>query len=371
MKKAFALVVVMAMAGCSEQTNEQKPLPIKSVKVMTVDSNNLASQRTFSGSLASSNVSQVSFRVSGLVNGLFVDTGERVEMGQTLATLDKKEYELRLQSARAELASARALRSEKSEDLQRQKTLKSKGFVAQSAVDKAQAAFNTANSQLDVAVNNLKQAENNLSYSTLTSPMSGEVVSRAVEPFAEVRAGQTILELQTSNELEANVLIPDHLITSVDYGDVVSVSFPSVEALSLRATVNEIGAQSQSSSGFPVAVELLDPPASLKPGLTANVTFNLGENTGSDIFLVPISSLDTRLSAEKPSSDKAPVFVVENGVATKRLVTIRDIRGNNVEIVEGLKQGDQLIVAGVAFIRPGEPVKIWEPNLNLPAVINY
>ena len=134
MKKSFALMMVMAMAGCSEQSNEQKPLPVKSVKVMTVDSNNLASQRTFSGSLASSNVSQVSFRVSGLVNGLFVDTGERVEIGKTLATLDKKEFELSLQSARAELASARALRSEKSEDLQRQNTLKSKGFVAQSAV---------------------------------------------------------------------------------------------------------------------------------------------------------------------------------------------------------------------------------------------
>lgn len=90
------------------------------------------------------------------------------------------------------------------------------------------------------------------------------------------------------------------------------------------------------------------------------------------VYLIPVSALDTRIPIEqgKRVEGQVPVFVVNNDTAEKRLVTVRDIRGNDLEVVEGLATGDQLIVAGVPFIEEGQKVKLWEPAYNLPATIN-
>ena len=66
---------------------------------------------------------------------------------------------------------------------------------------------------------------------------------------------------------------------------------------------------------------------------------------------------------------QVPVFIFNEGIVEKRLVKIRDIRGNEFEVIDGLHVGDVLITAGVPFINEGQKVKLWEPTYNTPASI--
>lgn len=166
--------------------------------------------------------------------------------------------------------------------------------------------------------------------------------------------------------------MPETLIRDVSYGDGVSVRFPTLKNVEINGIVSTIGAKAESGNAFPVKVELVESPADIRPGMTAQVIFYFGESVDVPVYLIPVSALDTRIPIEqgKRVEGQVPVFVVNNDTAEKRLVTVRDIRGNDLEVVEGLATGDQLIVAGVPFIEEGQKVKLWEPAYNLPATIN-
>ena len=375
-KRLLICAMALLMGACSKQA-EQVQLPVKSVKVMKIDSATHASTRSISGTVQSANKSDVSFRVSGLIEAMNVQVGDKVKLGETLATLGKKEFDLDIQAAQAQLNSARASMAEKKDELVRQNTLLEKKYVAQSSVDQALVAFNQAVSNVEVAVSKLETAKNNLTYTKLNAPFSGTIAARNVEPFSEVAAGQTVYQLQTRNELEVDVLIPESMINSVNYGDVVSVVFPTFKDKTYSATISEIGSEAKSSNAYQVAVKLSQSDSTIRPGMTARVTFNLSPSGASSSgqekgYLIPITALDTRLHevANGESGKRISVFVVEEGKVVKRSVAVRDVSGNKLQVIDGLSPGDNLIVAGVSFLHEGQSVKIWQPTYNLPAVIH-
>lgn len=350
------------------------PVPtIRAVKTLTISEAAETNSRRIAGVSKSTAEGQLSFRVSGRVATVRVDAGDEVAKGQILATLETTDYELSLQTALADLASARADLTEKSDALKRQQNLKEKEFVAQAKVDQAQAAYSTARSKVDAAVAALENAENDLKNTTLAAPFDGAVVSRSVEAFTEVTAGQTIFEIQNKGLFKIEVMLPETLLQDVNFGDPVWVSFPSLKGITVDATVSQIGAKAENGNAFPVEVELVSNPENLKSGMTAEVTFRFGKTGDAPVYLIPVSALDVRIPLEgsEARDGKASVFVFNDGVVERRIVIIQDIRGNEFEVVDGLKAGDRVIVAGVPFLNEGLQVKVWEPDYNSPATINF
>lgn len=371
MKKLPLLFIpVLLLSACKEKAVSIEA-PIRAVKTMTITQASRANSRQISGAVQSAGESGLSFRVGGRVAGVYVKIGDTISKGQTLATLEQKEYILAVQTAQAKLASARADLTEKTDTLTRQKNLKKKDFVAQAAVDQAQAAYSTAQSNVDVAKTALENAHQDLDNTTLKAPFNGVISSTSVDPFTEVIAGSTVFELQSEGALKVELLMPETLIGDISLGDAVSVKFPTLKEIAVKGEVAEIGAKAESGNAFPVKVELAQTPADIRSGMTAQVTFNFGESGDAAVYLIPVSALDVRISplGENISKTKAPVFVLEEGVARKRVVSIRDIRGNEFEVIDGLNAGDVLITAGTPFIREGQKLKKWEPTYSAPATI--
>lgn len=111
---------------CMPKTDEVEIAPVKAVKILTISESTRANSRQISGTVKSANESALSFRVSGRVASVHAKTGDSVTQGQVLAKLESKEYELAVQSARAELASARSNLVEKEDAFKRQQNLKKK-----------------------------------------------------------------------------------------------------------------------------------------------------------------------------------------------------------------------------------------------------
>lgn len=372
MRKLLALLLpILFISACAEEVATIEE-PIKAVKTITISESSKANSRQISGTVESSNESQLSFRVGGRIEGINVKTGDSVTKSQTLATLGQKEYQLAVQTELAKRASARSDLTEKSDALKRQKHLKKKGFVPQASVEEAQAAYNAAKSALNVAQTALNLAQNDLSNTTLKAPFDGIIATRDIEPFTEVSAGQTAFTLQSEEALEVSVLIPETLIRDVSHGDAVTVNFPTVKNKTVGGVVSEISAQAESGNAFPVKVLLAEAPVAIRAGMTAKVTFNYGERNDTSIYLIPVSALDIRVPIKRDEAiqkPEAPVLIVKNGVVEQRMVTIRDIRGNEFEVTKGLETGDILIIAGVPFLNVGQKVKQWKPTYNLPATI--
>ena len=366
------IMPLLILSACKEEASVTET-PVKAVKTITISEGAGSNSRQISGVVKTSGESILSFRVGGRVASVDVKIGDAVKKGQVLAKLEQKEYELAVQSARAEVASAKANLVEKSGDLTRQKNLKKQDFVAQSAVDQAQAAYSAAKSSVDVANAALRSAQNDLSDTTLKAPFEGSIAKRSIEPFVEISAGKEVFELQNEEGYKVEVLMPETLLKDVKKDDAVSVTFPTLSNTTIKGKVSEIGAKAETGNAFPVKVELDENTEGLRSGMTAQVSFSFGEATEQKaVYIIPVTALDVRVSKEvgKTIEGQAPIYIVNNGVAEKRMITIADIRGNELEITDGLNGGEVVIVAGVPFLTEGQKVKQWKPTYNKPATIN-
>lgn len=371
MKKLLLLITpVLLLCACKEEAVILEE-PVKAVKTITIQEASNTNTRAISGTVKSSDESALSFRVGGRVATVNVNIGDKVKKGQILAKLDQKEYALDVKTAKAQLASARAELVEKTDALQRQKNLKEKDYVAQAAVDQAQAAFGAAKSGFDVAKTALDNAQDDFDNTTLKAPFDGAISSRSVDPFTEVNAGGTVFELQSEGSLKVEVLMPETLVRDITLDQEVKVQFPTLKNTTVTGNISEIGAKAETGNAFPVKIQIAETNNDIRSGMTAQVIFNFGGEDTSPVYLIPASALDLRIPPEGQESDrtKSPVFVVENGLVQKRVVRLRDLRSNEIEVTQGLKAGDVLIVAGVPYLREGQKVKPWEPTYNKPATI--
>jgi len=167
--------------------------------------------------------------------------------------------------------------------------------------------------------------------------------------------------------------MPETLIRDVNYGDPVSVKLAVNNTHPIGAIISQIGSQAETGNAFPVEVTLSESFPNLRSGMTATVTFNYGESSDTKVFLLPLTALDVRVPVEEEALDKkkALIFVFDpkKSQLEKRTITIRDIRENDLEVIDGLKAGDQVVVAGVPFLQNGQQVKRWQPTYNTPALI--
>lgn len=374
MRKILILMMpLLLLTACKEEVSITQT-PTKAVKTITVSEDSKSNSRQISGVVKTYGESILSFRVGGRVASVNANIGDKVTKGQILAKLEQKEFSLAVQSAKAELASAKANLLQQSDNLKRQQNLKKKDFVAQSAVDQAQASFSAAKSSVDVANAKLKNSQNNLSDTTLKAPFDGSIASRSIEPFVEVVAGREIFNLQNEDGFKVEVLMPETLIGDINQGDSVSVAFPTLTDTTIKGNISEIGAKAETGNAFPISIDLAEKAEGVRSGMTAQVSFNFGVDNEVSVYLIPVSALDVRVPKQANATVKgqASIFTFnqEKGIAEKRKVKIRDIRVNEFEVVEGLSDGDMVIVAGVPFLSDGQKIKKWEPTYNAPATIN-
>ncbi|MEM6490582.1 MAG: efflux RND transporter periplasmic adaptor subunit, partial [Pseudomonadota bacterium] len=180
----LAALSALVLAGCDDAA-EVAEERVRAIKPYTVVEPTGGAIRRYSGAIAAANSSALSFPVAGTVATVLVENGDRVAAGQPLATLDATPFDLTVQAARSELASARADAEEKLADFDRKRTLFSQGWVTKAALDSARAASGSAQGQLSLLSARLGIAERDRAKATLAAPFDGVISLRDVDPFVE------------------------------------------------------------------------------------------------------------------------------------------------------------------------------------------
>lgn len=323
--------------------------------------------------IAAADASSLSFGVGGTVDRVVADVGQVVEERQLLATLDAKPLRLATERARAELGGARAKVVEARQAYERAQRLLPQRAVSKAEVEVATATFRSARANLDSAHSALEEAERDLERTELRAPFAGTVAERSLEPFQEIGANDAAFVLQSNDALVVQASIPEALVRLVHYNQRARVRFPSLddesEALGL---VTLIGAQAGDGNAFPIEVTLRSSDPALRAGMSASLTFNFDAYLGGrSAYLIPVSALalDAGLTDRLAvaGDQEVPVFVFDEATSTLELRRVRvgGVRGNELEVFEGLEPGDKVVSAGVAFLRDGMEVDLWSPEQGL------
>ncbi len=364
----------LMFCGCRREEDVAPAIP--RVKVITVGQQASGQSRRISGTLKAAKESALSFGVAGQVINILSAKGDTVEEGQLLAELDPQSLQIRLDKSQDKVAAGRAALAEAQQTYDRTSTLMQQRGASQQEMEKATSGLASVKTSLQTAQSELEQAKINLNKASLKAPFSGRIGSVPAERFQEVTAGTTIMTLLSSDAMEVHVRVPESMIRRVDYGQAVKVSFPALPDLSPPGVVTEIAAEAADGNAFPVTVALSDQLPDLRAGLTASVTFNFDRYLeGRTVYLIPLSALAVNAGvlhpenyAPEPDSGRhtAPLFILdaEAGLVHERKVVIGKLRDNAIEVYEGLKAGELVVTAGVAFLNDGMAAEQWNPEMD-------
>ena len=336
------LAVNFLLAGCGEEVQTPKP-PL--VKVQQVTLTNAAQEENYSGVVKGRYETNLSFQVSGKIISREVQTGSLVRAGEILMTLDPKDIVELSRSMDAQVAAAQSRLQLAKSNLDRYSELFQSEAIAAAVLDQYKTEYDAAQATYDYAVAQARQSQNALEYTTLAANADGVISEVSAEVGQVVAAGQSVLSLVQTGELEVVANIPENKISNVQIGQRVSINFWANND-TVSGIVREISPMADSASRtFTVKISLPD-VKNIQLGMTANVSMR--EVTPSAIILP--------LSAIYQTGDAAQVWLVDDGKVSLHRVEIIDFADNSVR-VNGLNSGDTVVVAGVHKLCDGQAVR--------------
>lgn len=358
------VLFILALVGCSEPDTIQQEA-VRPIAWTTATTSALEQSRTISGIVAPVETANLSFEVQGKVRDVKVSLGSEVKKGQILALLDKRSFNLAIQSSQAEVEKAKASLAEAKNEYYRHEEMIKRNLISQSEFDNAKAVYESSKSTVDVTVAKLEIAQKDLQDSVLKAPYDGTITKRFIEPSQQIASGNLAFEIEGKHGFEVQILVPETLIKEIKQDALIPVSIPTLSAELFKAQISEVGTRAESANAFPVTIALLEENVQMRAGMTAEVEFiysALGRTgyAGSTV-LIPMSALLAELD------QKVSVFVYDKQaqVVRKRLVQTENIINNQVFISTGLTDGEIIATAGVAFLRDGQRVTLLEQQTQL------
>lgn len=309
----------------------------------------------------------VGTQVSGIVSRIYVDYNSVVKKGQVIAELDKTNLTSELNTAKANLASAQSSLNYETDNYKRYKTLYSKGLVSSDEYESAKLSYEKALQTVVSQKEQLTKAQTNLGYATITSPIDGVVLSKAVEEGQTVAASFNTPELfSIAKDLKDMRVIAD--IDEADIGEVKegeNVKF-TVDAFpndTFEGVVTQVRQEATTTNNvvtYEVVISAPNADLKLKPGLTANVTIFTAEK--NNVLSVPSKALRYTPTVEtigkkykiQDCNGKNKVWTLEGNVLKAHAVQIGISDGSHTEIISGISNGVQVITELKEIMPEGE-----------------
>jgi multidrug efflux system membrane fusion protein len=324
------------------------PVELKAVSVQDV-------QYTLAavGSVEAYEKVQVTARVAGVVERVRFAEGELVKAGQALAEIEPRRFEVAVRAARAALARVAASKAEAQAGLARRQAAvaQSPGLIRGEELESWRTKLELAAAEELQAQASLDQASLNLRDAFVRAPTAGTIETRNVQTGQYAQPGTVLATLVRRDPLLLRFTVPESDASRLAAGRTVSFVVRGGEG-SYAAKVTHVSQLAETSSRMVTVTAEIDPAQRdrLQPGAFAEVTIAVGGSARAPV--VP-------QAAVRPSEKGFVAFVVQDGVARERIVTLGLHTGDGrVEIKSGLREGEQLVVRGAEALRDGAKVKI-------------
>ena len=340
----------------------------------TIHKGEISESVTATGTIEPVTEVEVGTQVSGIIDKIYADYNSVVTKGQLIAEMDRVTLQSEVASQRAAYNGAKAEYEYQRKNYERNRKLHEKQLISDTDYEQSVYNYEKAKSSYESSQASLAKAERNLSYATITSPIDGVVINRAVEEGQTVASG---FETPTLFTIAAD-LTQMQVVADVDEADIggveeeqrVSFTVDAYPNDTFEGTVTQIrlGEDSSTSSGsstsstvvtYEVVISAPNPDLKLKPRLTANVTIYTLDR--KDVLSVPARAL--RFTPERPLIGENDIvkdcesphklWTREGNTFTAHPVTVGISNGINTEIISGINEGATIVTEATIGKMPG------------------
>ena len=342
-----ALLSVMLLAACQSgqesggadgDEEETPPIP---VEISAPERGDVYAMYTGTAPIEAFAEADVIAKVDGEIRELLVEEGDDVAKGQVLARLDGARLRLELNESEAKLRKLQR-------DYERNVDLKAKGLISDGDFEKIkyemealEASFNLASLELD--------------YTQIRAPIDGVVAERYVKMGNTISVGDPLFRVTSLDPLVAYLHVPEREYRHIEPGQPVGIDIDALPGEPIVASVSRVSPIVDPQTGtFKITVEIIDKERRIKPGMFGRI---------SVVYDVHKNALQVPRNAIVEDSGSFSVFVVEGGVAVRKVVTLGYANRGMVEITEGLDDGEQVVTVGQVSLKQDSKVTV----INQPA----
>ncbi|SFE45888.1 efflux RND transporter periplasmic adaptor subunit [Flavobacterium xueshanense] len=351
MKKNILIVVaIVATLGVigyvlmnNKKENEAKTAIVAeknariSVKVATVKTEEVSLDFSANGNFAPLQELSFSAEKSGRVVRVLVDEGDKVRIGQTLAIVRSEQITADLQTAQASYQNALT-------DYGRFENAFKTGGVTKQQLDQAKLNLVTSKSRL-------QQAKVNIGDTNIKATINGIVNKKYIEPGSVLGAGTQMFDIVNVSKLKLKVNVNENQVAGLKLGNTITVKASVYPDATFSGKISFIAPKADASLNFPVEIEIANNAANdLKAGMYGTAEFSANQGKKS-LMIVPRNAFVGSVSSNE-------IFVIENGTAKLKTVTAGRILGDKVEILNGLSEGETVIVTGQINLQDGSKVDV-------------
>lgn len=361
--QAILIALVVAMTGCRQKEEQQLPIVI----VDKPSKEDVQIYGEYVGRIRAASFVEVHARVEGFLEKMLFEEGKRVKQDEPLFIINDDQYRARVEKAKAQLKKSQAQAAKARRDVERLTPLYEQHAASQLDLDNATAALEDAEANIAMSKADLDQAEMELSYTVVTSPLSGYISERFVDVGALVGPG---VNSKLAAVVKSDTVLVDFKMTALDYlraerrnvkfGErdttrswqpTVTVTLADDSEYPIKGIVDFADPSVDPKTGtFGVRAELANPDQKLLPGQFTKVKLLLDVRERS--IVVPRKAL----SIEKGG---AFIFIIRrDDVAEKRFVQTGPEIGNKVVIERGLGENERVVVEGYHKLVPGTKVHV-------------
>ncbi|MDJ0748819.1 MAG: efflux RND transporter periplasmic adaptor subunit [Woeseiaceae bacterium] len=345
-----ALVCVLLLSACQQgaedggdsddEQEEAAPVPVETSKPVRGDVYAVYSGTAPIEAFAEADVIA---KVDGEIREVLVEEGDDVKEGQVLARLDGDRLRLELNESRARLRKMER-------DFGRNEELREKGLLSEGDFEKLKydlealrASFNLANLELD--------------YTQIRAPIDGVISERYIKRGNTISEGEPLFRVTSFDPLVAYLHVPEREYRQIAAGQPVGLDVDALDGPPIVASVTRVSPIVDPLTGtFKITIEIRDDERRIKPGMFARI--GVVYDTRFDALQVPRSAIVEDLG-------ETSVFVVEDGIAVRRVVETGFSNRGMVEISGGIDDGDDVITVGQVGLQPDSPVTVIDAEASL------
>lgn len=334
-----AVVAVFAFTGCNTKGGDApQSETIKYVKVETINNGVVQNRMVFNGKIKEKSLTFLSFRVGGPLAKLNVETGDFVRAGQVIAGIDKRDYQLQVQTTKAQFEQLEG-------EYKRYKQLVEQDKIPENTFEKVRSGYLMAKTAYQNAENQLRDTE-------LKAPFSGYIYEKFTENHQTVGPGAPIVSLIDMSSLEAVVMVSESQLQHVknDKNSYLNVENAQVNRLPVKLL--SVGEKAMKDGLYEVKFSFKNnEDLKIAPGMTAEITMHCADQDNS--LMVPASAV-----FHEQTSDFVWIYKSATKKVAKQKVKIGRVGSQgNMQVLSGLKNGEQVVTAGVHYLVEGQEVK--------------
>jgi len=330
------------LSACNNPTEAPKQA-VRTVRLETVSATDSLIKRRFTGRIDAISTVDLSFQVPGHLIQLPTQEGTVIPKGELVAALDKKDFQLAVQQAKAQHQLNKL-------DVIRKRNLFKSGSLPKAMLDKAETAYKLSQVALETA-------QRDQSYTRIIAPFDALVSQRLIDNFTNVDVHQPVIRVQELTELRVRINIPENMVKLLDkpenfkaelvFKDRPQQHFPLV----YREHVTEAGSIAQT---YEVVFGLSrENNQHVLPGMTVAVIITKKQDTEISQIAVPVSALDY----DEQGNPRVWVFDPKTKTVSSRKVVLGTIQKHKIPVIDGLKIGEQIVTAGAHLLRENMTVR--------------